>query len=150
MNIRKPHRIVAVSILIPLAMMSITGLMLLMRNEIEWIQPKTVTAAAVTGQMLAPEHVLKLAGPGVDQIIYRPGKNNISVRMVDGMEAQYHSQTGELLKNAPRRSGFLIELHQGSWMGPVGQYGIHLMSGLGLVFLLISGMMIWPFGRKKI
>ncbi len=149
MNIRKPHRIVAVSILLPLAVMSTTGLMLLMRNQVEWIQPSTVSAEVKPGQMLSPEHVLKLAGAGVDQIIYRPGKNNISVRMVDGMEAQYHSQTGELLKNAPRRSGFLIELHQGSWMGPIGQYGIHLMSGLGLVFLLISGMMIWPFGRKK-
>lgn len=149
MNLRKQHRYVAVTIMLPLIVMVLTGLMLQMRNQFEWIQPSTVKSTAENGPMLNPEQVMKLAGEGVEQIIYRPGKNNISVRLKSGVETQYHSQTGELLKSAPRRSGFLIELHQGSWMGPWGQYFIHLSSGLGLLFLIISGAMIWPFGRKK-
>jgi uncharacterized iron-regulated membrane protein len=149
MNLRKQHRYVAVVILLPLIMVTITGIMLLLRNQFEWIQPTTVKVEKTEGPLLTPEAVMKLAGPGVEQIIYRPGKNNISVRMKDQVEIQYNAQTGELLKSLPRRSGFLIELHQGSWMGPWGQYFIHLMAGVGLLFLIVSGALIWPLGRIK-
>lgn len=149
MNLRKQHRYVAIVIMLPLIVMTLTGLILQLRNQFEWIQPSTVKSKTVTGPMLTPEQVLALAGNGVEQIIYRPGKSNISVRLKSGTETQYHAQTGELLKSLPRRSGFLIELHQGSWMGPWGQYFIHLSAGLGLLFLIISGAMIWPFGRNR-
>lgn len=149
MNLRKPHRFVAVAIMLPLLVTTLTGVVLLLRNQFEAIQPSTVKTEKLEGSMLTPEAVMKIAGPGVDQIIYRPGKNNISVRLKDGIEAQYHAQSGELLKSLPRRSGFLIELHQGSWMGPVGQYVIHLLTGLGLLFLIVSGVLIWPLGRIR-
>lgn len=146
---RKKHRIVAVLIMLPLLVMTLSGLLLQLRNQFEWIQPSTVKSIFVPGPMLSPEQVMKLTGDKVDQIIYRPGKNNISVRLKDGIEMQYNARTGELLKSAPRRSGFLIELHQGSWMGPLGQYMIHLTAGLGLLFLIVSGVFIWPLGRRK-
>lgn len=134
--------------MMPLLMMTITGLMLQLRNQLEWIQPSTVKVPATPGPLLAPEEVIRLAGDEVEQIIYRPEKNNISVRLKNGIETQFDARTGELLKKAPRRSSFLIELHQGSWMGPLGQYLIHLMAGLGLLFLIVSGILIWPLGRK--
>jgi uncharacterized iron-regulated membrane protein len=149
MNLRKTHRLIAIIILLPLIMMVVTGLTLQLRNQFEWIQPKTIKSELTNAPFITPEEIIRIANSDVEQIIYRPAKNNISVRLKSGIESQYNAQTGALLKSAPRRSGLLIELHQGSWMGGFGQYFIHLIAGLGLLFLMISGIMIWPLGRKR-
>lgn len=148
MNLRKQHRVVAVIICLPLIMVTVTGLMLLMRNQVEWVQPKTLTLKS-QGELplLTLEAIALKAGTGVEQIIYRPGKQNVSIRMTDGREIQMHPQTGEIVKVAPRRSGFLIELHQGSWLGTFGQNVVHVLVGLGLLFLIVSGILIWPLKK---
>ena len=150
MNIRKQHRYVALIIAVPLLFVTITGVILLYRNQFEWIQPKSVKSKLEDNRpLLTLEEISSKVGPGVDQIIYKPSKGNLAVRMASGQEYQIHPQTGEVLKLAERRTGFLIELHQGSWLGPIGQLFIHGITGIGLAFLIYSGFMIWPIGRRK-
>ena len=150
MNWRKLHRIVALIIVVPLSVTILTGLVLLMRNQIEWIQPKTVgTQEVVDTPMLAWESLVNRPEGDVEQIIYRPKKHNISIRLTDGRELQVHPQTGETLKLANRNTNWIIRLHEGSWLGTFGQNFIHLIAGLGLAFLVISGFIIWPFWKGK-
>jgi len=68
-------------------------------------------------------------------------------RLKNGEEIQMHPQTGEILKKAMRRTNFFIDLHQGTIAGDIGQYLIAFPTALGLVFLLISGLIIFP--RRK-
>lgn len=129
-------------------MVGLTGILLQLRNQFESVQPKAVSSTfQKDAPLLTFEAISEKIGPGVDQIIYKPKKNNLAVRMDDGREIQLNSQTGEILKDAPRRTSFLIELHQGSWMGPFGQYFIHLLSGIGLIYLIYSGFVIWKKGK---
>jgi uncharacterized iron-regulated membrane protein len=151
-QLRRLHRLIAVVILIPLILITLTGLVLLLRGEFEFIQPKSVP--------LKLEHQVSLMGlqelterfqdQSVDQIIWRPQKNSLVVRLQNADEIHLHPQTGEVLKTARRRTNFLIELHQGSWLGMFGQYGVHFLCGLGLLFLIISGVLIYPFKRKNV
>jgi uncharacterized iron-regulated membrane protein len=149
MKWRTWHAYVGLVAALPLLVIVVTGLILQLRNQFEGIQPKTVTIKLVEGKSaLSMEEVLaKFPQGNVEQIIYRPRKGNYSVRLKDGSEVQMHPQTGEVVKDSPRRSGFLIDIHQGSWLGPLGQYVVHFGAGLSLIFLLFSGVLLFPFRR---
>ena len=139
--------------MLPLAVVVITGIFLQFRNVFESIQPKILNADLLpnTGLITYEDVFTKNAiNPNeIDQVIYQPKKNIIIVRWPSGQEWQLHPQTGAVLKKAVRRTGFLIELHQGSFIGPVGQFGIYVLTSFGLFFLLGSGLiLVWPRRTK--
>jgi uncharacterized iron-regulated membrane protein len=148
---KKWHRIVALMITIPLILIVASGLILQLRNQFESIQPKALSSTLEPNfPLLSLDQVIgSLGGKNIDQIIYRPSKGNLSIRMKDGMDIQIHPQTGEILKRAPRRTNFLIDLHQGTWIGSFGQYFIYLPASVGLAFLIVSGIAIYPFKKRK-
>ncbi|MFZ4712194.1 MAG: PepSY domain-containing protein [Bacteriovoracaceae bacterium] len=151
--LRKYHRIVSVIIAIPFAIILVTGLILQLRSQIEAVQPKAVKMTKLPGQaLLTLEQIVEKSNKEpkeIEQIIYKPGKFHLAIRLADDNEMQMHPQTGEILKTAPRRSNFLIELHQGSVLGAFGQFGIMFPSSLALVFLLISGLLIFPWKKYR-
>jgi uncharacterized iron-regulated membrane protein len=151
MNWKKSHRIVALSITIPLLFIALSGVVLQLRNQFEWIQPETISQKLDPLQSyISIEAATRgISIENVEQIILRPAKGNLSIRLKDGLEIQMHPQTGAILKKSMRRTNLLIDLHQGSWLGNIGQYGIHFITGILLFFLIISGIMIYPFPRIR-
>ncbi len=153
LNLRVWHRWTSIIIALPLCLIVGTGIILLNRNNFEWIQPKSVQALPVVGGIiLSHEAVLERyqrEGDSIDQIIYRPEKLNLSIRYKSGHETQVHPHTGEILKSAMRRTNFLIELHQGSFFGKNTGFVLFLVIGICLFFLIISGVLIFPFKRFK-
>lgn len=151
-NLRRYHRIISLIIAIPFAVVIISGLLLQVRQNFESIQPRAVATKPIDGkELLTFKEILSLTDfneKEVDQIIYRPGKFNLSLRLKNGNEVQLHPQTGEVLKNSTRLTTLLIDLHQGSYFSTWVQYLIFLPAGLGVLFLLVSGLMIYP-RRKK-
>ncbi len=148
---RKYHRIISIIVALPFSVMLLTGLVLLMRNQFEFIQPESVKMQRdSTLSLLTFDQVIEKSGvpqENIDQIILRPKKFHLSLRLKNGEEIQMHPQTGEILKKAMRRTNFFIDLHQGTIAGDIGQYLIAFPTALGLVFLLISGLIIFP--RRK-
>ncbi len=151
MSFRKYHRIISLIVALPFAIVLVTGLLLQVRQEVELIQPKSVKMKKIEGKkLLTFEDIQKASGINsqeIDQIIFRPQKFHLCLRLKDGRELQLHPQTGEILKSAPRLTGLLIDLHQGSFFTGWAQYLIFLPSGVGVLFLLISGLLIYP--RRK-
>lgn len=151
MNWKKSHRVVALTITTPLLMIVLTGVVLQVRNSSEYLQPSLIENGNRPPSAIIPlEALLKKYGEkNIDQIIYRPKKNLILVRHHSGLELQLDPTSGAILKEGVRRTNFLIELHQGSWLGRVGQWGIHLLTGLGLLYLIGSGLVIYPRKRGR-
>jgi uncharacterized iron-regulated membrane protein len=151
MDWRKYHRYVALVFTLPLIFVAISGVMLQLRNQFEWIQPSPVTATMSSGEpVLSFEKIITDHGKdSIDQIIYRPQKKNLAIRLKDGTELQIHPQTGIVLKQAMRRTNFLIDLHQGTWIGKIGQFGIYFPTALAFCFLIISGIVIYPFKKRR-
>jgi len=146
---RKLHRLVGLIFFLPLILVAITGTILQLRSEFEFIQPKAVSVKSQEGELMSLTQITeKFGAENIDQIIWRPEKRSLVVRLKDDHEAHLHPWSGEVLKLAKRRTNFLIDLHQGSWMGKWGQYLIHFLTGLGLLFLTLSGLLIYPFKRK--
>lgn len=152
MNWKKSHRYVALAATLPLLVIALTGVILQLRNQFEWIQPITISnKLEKNNPLLTLEKAMAGLNPEeVDQVVFRPAKGSLSVRLKDGVEIQMHPQTGVVLKKSLRRTNLLIELHQGSWLGPAGQYLIHFMAGLCLCFLIFSGIKIYPFKSRRL
>lgn len=150
MKWRKWHAFFGLLAALPLIVTALTGVLLQLRSKIEWIQPSPVAVTLEEGKpFLRIEEVLAKFPDQVEGLGLRPGKGGFSLRLKNGNDVQVHPQTGEILKDSPRRSTLLIKIHEGSWMGPVGSLGIHFVSGLILVFLVISGIFIFPWKRRK-
>jgi uncharacterized iron-regulated membrane protein len=152
MNIRALHRKLSLYTFIPLGIILVSGIILQLRNQFEWIQPTLVETKADQGPLLAPDVLiqkLNLNEKEIEQIIYKPSKNNASLRLKSGEEIQLNAQTAEVLKRAMRRTNLLIDIHQGSILGPIGQYGIYLLTALGMIILYITGVNLLLPRRKK-
>ncbi len=152
MNIRALHRKLSLYTFIPLGIILVSGIVLQLRNQFEWIQPSLIETKADQSPLLAPQALiqkLNLNEKEIEQIIYKPSKNNASVRLKSGEEIQLNAQTGDVLKRAIRRTNLLIDIHQGSILGPVGQYGIYLLTGLGMIILYLTGLNLLLPRRKK-
>ncbi len=152
MNIRNIHRKISLYLVIPIGVILLSGIILQLRNQIEWIQPALIQGEAGTGSLIGPNEIiqhLKITKTDVDQIIYKPAKNNVSLRLKSGEEIQLDPESGKVLKRAIRRTNLLIDIHQGSIIGPLGQYGVYILSGLGLLLLYMSGIYLLVPKRKK-
>ncbi len=150
MKLRRWHAYLGLIAALPMIATAFTGVLLQLRSKIEWIQPSPVAVVLEDGKpYLRVEEVLAKFPGQVEGLGLRPGKGGFSLRLKNGNDVQVHPQTGEILKDSPRRSTLLIKIHEGSWMGPFGSLGIHLVSGLILVFLIISGIYIFPWKRWK-
>lgn len=153
MNWRKYHRVISLIIFLPFALMVITGLLLQVRQNVEFIQPKAVKMQYENGKsLLTFEEIINVSRVNkdeIDQIIFRPEKFHLAIRLKNGNELQIHPQTGKVLKSSKRLTGLLIDLHQGSFFSSFIQYLIFLPVGLGVLFLLISGLIIYPWRRKR-
>jgi len=151
--LRKYHRIISLIVALPLALIVLSGLILQLRQQFDFIQPKTITMEKNPGvRFLTIEEMIVASNEppeNIDQIIFKPKKFHLAMRLVSGNEIQIHPQTGEILKNSPRYTNFLIDLHQGSFLGNWYQYLIVFPTGLALAFLLISGLLIYPWRNLK-
>jgi len=151
MNWRKYHRLISIIIVLPFMIMILSGLLLMVRSKVEVIQPASVKVEKFGDKSLLDfSTIVMKSGVNeneIDQIIFRPEKFQLTLRLKNHEEIHLHPQTGEVLKRAKRWTGFLIDLHQGSFFGELGQFGIFLPAGLGVLFLMISGLILFP--RRK-
>ncbi len=150
MKLRKWHAYLGLLAALPIIVTAFTGVLLQLRSKVEWIQPSPVPVTLETGKSyLSVEEVMAKFPDQVEGMSIRPGKSGFHLRLKNGNEVQLHPQTGEILKDSPRRSTLLIKIHEGSWMGPLGSLGVHFVAGLILVFLVISGLFIFPWHKWK-
>lgn len=147
--LRRWHRIVSVVIALPLAVVVLTGVLLQWRGKVEALQPSTVPQTKSGAPLLSLEAIIERAGGTVDQVIYRPSKHALAIRLTNGEEVQLHPETGAEIKRGPRRTATLIDWHQGSMLGAWSQYGLYVLTAWGLLFLLLSGLLIFPWKRGQ-
>ncbi len=150
MNQRKWHRYVGVIIAAPLLFITITGIFLQFRSNLNWIQPKAAMVDFNPNHtLLTLNEITKNYDPKtVEQVIYKPSNGVLTIRLKDGLEIQKHPESGVILQESVRRTSLLIDLHQGSIKDSFFlRYFIFIPVGFGLFFLIISGMIIYARRR---
>ena len=148
---RKLHRLGAFLIFVPLLVVLVTGLLLQVRKEFEWIQPSEVRGAggAPTLTLARTLEAARAADVGietwddVDRVEFRPAKGLLKVRATNRMEVQIDAATGDVLKTARRNSDLIESIHEGTWFHPRARTWIFLPAAVILFGLWCTGLYLW-------
>lgn len=143
-QMRKWHRWATVLVVLPFFIVLVSGLLLQVKKEFDWIQPPTQTGTGGPPQ-LAFDEILRIAGTvpeaqidswaDVDRLDVRPDRGIVKVRGTNLWEVQIDTKTGAVLHVAQRRSGVIEAIHDGSWFHDRAKLWIFLPAA-GLVLVL--------------
>jgi len=144
-----------------LVISAITGILLAWKKQSDTIQPPTqkgittdaASYASVEEMMLAAAAAidsLALDAGQLDRLEYRTTKGIAKAIFERGnWEVQLDAQSLEVLSVAKRHSDWIEQLHDGSIISEVFKLASMNILGIGLLFLIGSGIWLW-YGPKKI
>ena len=156
---RRCHRWISVAIAVPLLIVLSTGILLLLKKQIHWVQPPTQLGSR-NPPSLTFDRVLERAKSvtkaqirswsDIDRLDVRPEKGIIKVRGKNRWEIQLDSTTGDILQVAYRRSDLIESIHDGSWFHENAKLAVFLSTALLFLFLWFTGIyLFWlPFQVK--
>ena len=146
------HRWGSMLILIPTAVILVSGTILQLKKESDWIQPSTVKGEG-DGVSLSFDEILAVAGEvpegevsdwdDIDRLDVRPGKGMLKVRCKNRWEIQIDSNTGKVLQVAYRRSDLIESLHDGSFFHDAVKLWVFFPTALVLLVLWATGIYLF-------
>ncbi len=145
---------------LPILLVIITGIILLLRKDIAWIQPPTQKGQGTVPQITFVQILEKAQSipsaniqewSDITRLDIRPKKGVIKVRSHNNWEIQIDHQNTEILQVAYRRSGIIESLHDGTFFHRYVSLGIFLPSSILLLILWITGILLFisTFRSKK-
>ncbi len=149
---RKIHHWGSIIIAVQLAIVLVTGVLLLLKKEFDWIQPPTVKGEQM-GIDIGFDEILAVARTvpeakietwsDIDRLDVRPAKGMLKVRAENRWEIQIDANTGAVLQVAYRRSDLIESIHDGSFFGDHAKLWVFLPSAVVLIGLWITGMVLF-------
>ncbi len=159
-DLRKIHRWGAILIALPFLIVLISGLILQVKKEFNWIQPPAKTGVSDIptvsfDQILetvkeVPEAEIS-SWDDIDRLDVRPSDGIVKVRSNNNYEIQVDTETAEVLQVAFRRSDIIEAMHDGSWFHDSAKLWIFLPSAVVVTVLWITGIYLYflPFFAKR-
>jgi len=158
---RTIHRWAGIVTAIPVIIILVTGIFLLLKKDVAWIQPSSQKGSSKELK-LSFDQILEVVSKvpnvnlkswnDINRLDVRPKKGLIKVRGNNDWEVQLDAKTGEVLQVAERRSDFIESIHDGSYFHENVKLGIFLPVALLLVAIWVTGLYLFllPYmGRKK-
>jgi len=159
---RKFHLWGALVIFVPVAVVIVSGILLQVKKEFNWIQPPTKKGQMQVPSLSFPEILAAVSRveeaqirhwQDIKRIDVRPGKGVLKVQNVNNnWEIQLDASSGKILKVAYRRSDTIEAIHDGSWFFDAAKLWIFLPVAIVLFILWITGaVMLYQFlqGKRK-
>ncbi len=166
--LRQIHHWGSALIMLQMGLVIGAGLLLLLKKEIDWIQPPTIEGTApdnVPAQSFEALFAAAKAVPELDvedwrdlaRVDVKPGKGVVKFVSDNNWEAQIDAETGAVVQVAYRRSDIIEALHDGSFFADWAKLYIFFPSGLVLLILWGTGIYLfflphvrtWRKARKK-
>tara|TARA_R110000737_G_scaffold315747_2_gene325870 strand:- start:1697 stop:2221 length:525 start_codon:yes stop_codon:yes gene_type:complete len=156
---RSTHRWASIAIAIPLLVIVVTGILLLLKKEVEYLQPASAKGtyrqpSISFEQVLAIAKTVKQAEidswQAIDRLDVRPNKGIIKIRAKSHWEIQIDATTGEILKTAFRRSDIIEQLHDASYWQDKANLWFTLPIAVVLLLIAITGIVLFflPYYRR--
>ncbi len=136
------------------------GLLLILKKEIEWVQPPTSKGIAQEDMPQVSIDELFRVAQGVDElelrswselsrVDFKPGKGSVKFVAPNNWEVQLDTATGNVLQVAYRRSDIIESLHDGSFFANWVKLYIFFPSGVILFVLWATGIYLFFLPRIK-
>ena len=160
---RKLHRWGAVVVAVPFLVVVVTGILLQIKKQVEWVQPPTQKGKAkepsisfeaiLIAVKAMPEAEVK-SWKDIDRVDLRPKDGIAKVTCMNRYEVQIDFQTGEVLQVAYRRSDWIESLHDGSGFHDAAKLWLFLPVAVVVLSLWVTGMYLfvlplWVKWRRK-
>ena len=149
---RALHRWGSILVAIPILLTILSGILLVLKKDVAWIQPPTLSGVSQEMQIsfdsiLQTSRTIQEAEinnwDDIDRLDVRPGMGLIKIRAKNRWEIQMDSKTGRVLQVAYRRSDFIEDLHDGSFL--FEGYGLWVLLPVAtiLMTLWVTGMVMF-------
>lgn len=156
---RKIHHWGSITIAPVLIIMIGAGILLMLKKEIDWLQPPTVRGVSVDipsvtlAQMFEAVRAEPEAGinswADLDRVDVKPDKGVIKFVGVNDWEVQVDTATGKVLQVAYRRSDTIEKIHDGTWFADWAKLYVFLPAGVGLLILWLTGTYLFALTEVK-
>lgn len=157
---RSTHRWASIAIAIPFLVILVTGILLLLKKEVEYIQPASTKGqfnqpSISFSQILTIAKTVKVAEidswQAIDRLDVRPNKGIIKIRAKSHWEIQIDATTGEVLKTAFRRSDIIEQLHDASYWQDKANLWFTLPIAVIMIIISITGIILFflPYYRRN-
>lgn len=157
---RQVHYWLSLAVFLPAGVMFVAGGFLMLKKEIEWIQPGTERGVveaqlpeATWEQMIAAAREHPEAGinewADIDRIDLRVGRGIAKLRAENGWEVQIDTKTAEVLKVAYRRSDTIEAIHDGSFFSDEVKLYLFLPTGILLIVMWGTGIYLFLLPRMS-
>lgn len=149
---RKVHFWGSIFVALPLLIVLVSGVLLLLKKNSDWIQPSTVKMAAgiptvsyekILAQAVSVPEAEIQSWKDIDRLDVRPSKGIIKVQSRNQYEIQLDQKTGKILQIAYRRSDFFESLHDGSYFHKYAKLGLFLPAAIVLLVLSLTGLYLF-------
>lgn len=157
---RVVHRWGSFVIAVPALVVILSGVVLQLKKQSEWVQPPTQKGVAdvpslsfdeiLAATQAVPEAAVK-SWDDVDRLDVRPGKGIVKVRCRNRWEIQLDATTGELLQVAYRRSDLIESIHDGSYFHELAKLWVFFPTAVIFAVLWGTGMYLFflPYLAKR-
>lgn len=158
------HKWTGIGLSLVFAMTAVTGFLLIVKKNFDWIQPPSQKGAdgtledmrplqEIIGAVLAQNHPDFQTLADIERIDIRPDKRIAKFRSQENWsEFQVDLMTGEVLSGRDiRRSDLIEQIHDGTFLGDWFHNWIMPVVAIALLFLVCSGLWLWlePKVRKR-
>ena len=149
---RKIHYWGAIICAVPLLIVTVSGVFLLLKKDVDWIQPSSVKGqgsvptldyAKILPILRNVNEVEINDWSQISKIDIRPNKGMMKVQIKGNWEVQLDHQTGDILKVAYRRSDLIEAIHMGTFFHDYAKLGIFLPTAIVLFVLWITGFYLF-------
>ena len=149
---RKVHYWGSIIITIPLLLVIGTGILLLLKKDISWIQPPTIKGTGKVPSIGFDQlyhSAKKVKGAGINswgdisRIDIQPSKGLAKITTLNHFEVQIDLKTAEVLQAAYRRSDLIESLHDGTFFHDNAKYLVSLPTAIILFVLLVTGVVLF-------
>ena len=151
---RKIHHWGSFLIFLPLIIMIGAGVLLMLKKEVEWIQPSSQKVIERNSVPMSSMQDLFDAALSVEKAGFtswkqlsradlKPGNGIIKFVSATDWEVQVDTHTAEVLKVAQRRSDVIEAIHDGSYFAGWVKLWVFLPAGIGLFVLWITGIYLF-------
>ena len=163
--IRDVHYWASIFVALPIMVMIGAGILLMLKKEIDWIQPPTKRGAGLEISADGAIDALSLtelmararsAKPeafatwrDVARVDIKPGRDIVKFISENRWEVQLDLKTGDVLQVAYRRSDLIESIHDGSFFASWAKLCIFLPAGLILFGLWGTGLYLFALPQYK-
>jgi len=149
---RKLHYWGSIIIGLPFLLILITGILLLLKKDVTWIQPATKKTAdkellisfeQMLQQLQSIDTLSIHSWEDVSRIDIQPDKGIAKITARNNYEIQLGLAKGDILQIAYRRSDLIESLHDGSFFHENAKYLYSLPTAVVLLLSLITGVILF-------